>query len=156
MCTAINSNVLTIHVWTSITGITFDRNDLNHLILANCPLTSLGVQMIARSSKQLQHISFYCCSGITDLDFEHFVQNCNDLRTINLTGCIHITDFALRAVITYSPLLSDLILYGTSVTQKGLQLLLQSNPSLRVFTDFNQATSLPILESSKGKRKAIW
>lgn len=81
---------------------------------------------------------------------------------LNLTGCIQLTDEALRQLKSSLPLLMTLKLYGVeSITQASLDQIRQSRHNLRVLVDVTPAPPLPppvkpppkVKEAKKGKKK---
>ena len=73
-------------------------------------------------SFDLSDLRFITDSGLTTL-----LQNCNQIVSLNLTRCVHLTDRVAVNISRYCPKLCFLSLYQTKISGNGIKQLFQAS-----------------------------
>ncbi|GLJ46472.1 hypothetical protein SUGI_0979400 [Cryptomeria japonica] len=111
-------------------GMSFQ--DLKHFNLNGCQkFTDNGVEAIALASPKLKYLSIYWNVRITDQSIKHLVKNCNDIVSLNLSGCKNITDQSLYLLANHYKEIKHLNLTRcVKLTDDGLMQLLDNCRSI--------------------------
>ena len=105
---------------------------LTRINLARSPnVTSIGLLNLTRGSPHLSNINISGCWWLTNADLVAVGQNCNCLRTINLSGT-DIGDEGVVGIADNCPLLSSINLDRNSlITNKSLIALVEKCPEMK-------------------------
>jgi len=84
------------------------------------------ISVIDGCGRQLVSLNLTKCTNITDVAVAAIASHCGDLERLTLDGCHQIGDLGLQMLAADCPLLKDVDVSGTSITDAGLRALVTS------------------------------
>ena len=131
-----------LNLWqTHITGVnpigcTKDLSNLETLSVYGCPnLTDKGLGVLLHTARNLKALKL-SYTNITGAKVDGLSKELHSLRTLDVSGCIYLTDEGLCELLSTSPNLEALTLTGTHITGRtpsGYKKNLGNLKSLNIF-----------------------
>lgn len=117
-----------------------------------CPsLRSLNINVTAKTKKDIEskylerlfdtlhHLNTVClkrCDAVTDFAIMNLTRNCGkNLLTLNVGGCVQLTDLFLKSISKHCLLLQNFTASGTAITDRGMSELMANGHCAKRMTE---------------------
>ncbi|XP_046890577.1 F-box and leucine-rich protein 22 [Hypomesus transpacificus] len=96
-------------------------------------LVSALLDQVCLTCPNLLSLTLSGCGHITDQDVVALLHSCRRLKSLNLENCVRVTDCVLQAVVAHGASLVDVrVDFCRNVTQAGLQVIRERRPSIKL------------------------